>query len=155
MKSNANSVKEYLNEVPDEGKEPFNKLRDTILANLPKGFREEMNYGMIGYVVPHSIYPGGYHCSPELPLPSASIASQKSNIAFYHMGLYSYPELLDWFKKEYPKHTTAKLDMDKSCIRLKKPEQIPFELIGELMKKVSVSRDRVNFYEEKKKNYSK
>ena len=147
MQSKARSVEEYLEEVPEERKEYFNNLRDTILENLPKGFQEEMNYGMIGYVVPHSIYPDGYHCSPDLPLPFVSIASQKNNIAFYHMGLYANPEILDWFINEYPKHSKLKLDMGKSCIHFKKPDQIPFSLIGQLMKKISVE-DWIKVYEE-------
>ncbi len=101
---------------------------------------------MIGYVVPHSIYPDGYHCLPELPLPFVNIASQKNFIALYHMGLYADPEILDWFVSEYPKHSERKLDMGKSCIRFKKPEQIPFDLIGELMQKISVD-DWIAAYE--------
>ncbi|MFC1555311.1 DUF1801 domain-containing protein [candidate division KSB1 bacterium] len=151
MKSNAVSVNEYLDEIPENRKESFSKLRDTILANLPEGFKEEMSYGMIGYVVPHSIYPDGYHCSPELPLPFISIASQKNFIALYHMGIYSNPEILDWFVQEYPKHCKLKLDMGKSCIRFKKPELIPFKLIGELMRKISV-QDWIRTYEKNIKN---
>lgn len=147
MQSKATSVKEYLEEVPDDRKEFFQKLRDTILANLPKGFQEEMNYGMIGYVVPLSLYPAGYHSTPNTPLPFVNIASQKNHIALYHMGLYSDPALLDWFVKEYAKHGTSKLDMGKSCIRFKKPEQIPFDLIGRLMKKIS-SAEWIKTYEE-------
>jgi len=106
-----------------------------------------MSYGMIGYVVPHSLYPDGYHCSPNLPLPFVNIASQKNHIALYHMGIYSFPEILDWFTKEYPKHSKLKLDMGKGCIRFKKPEHIPFDLIGQLMKKISVE-DWIRIYEE-------
>jgi hypothetical protein len=146
MQSKAKSVKEYLAEVPEDRKESFFQLRDTILANLPKGFQEEMSYGMIGYVVPHSIYPDGYHCSPNLPLPFANIASQKNFIALYHMGLYAIPKILDWFVKEYPNHSKFKLDMGKSCIRFKKPEHIPFDLIGQLMTKISVE-DWIKVYE--------
>lgn len=140
MKSEVKSVKQYLEELPEERKGPFNKLRQTILANLPEGYREEMSYGMIGYVVPHSIYPEGYHCDPKLPVPFISIASQKQNIAFYHMALYADRELLDWFTREYPKHSDLKLDMGKSCIRFRYPNKIPFELIGELVRKLSVDR---------------
>jgi uncharacterized protein YdhG (YjbR/CyaY superfamily) len=146
MQSNAKTVAEYLEQLPDDRKEFFTKLRDTILSNLPKGFKEEMSYGMIGYVVPHSIYPAGYHCSPELPLPFVSIANQKNYIALYHMAIYAHPELLEWFEKEYPKHSNLKLDMGKSCIRFKKPEQIPFDLIAELIKKISVA-DWIKVYE--------
>ncbi|MDI5889458.1 MAG: DUF1801 domain-containing protein [Bacteroidota bacterium] len=138
MQSTATTVSAYLEEIPEERKDALKKLRATILKNIPKGFVEQMTYGMIGYVVPHSIYPNGYHCTPELPLPFISFASQKNFIAIYHMGIYANPELLNWFVTEYPKHSTQKLDMGKSCIRFKKANQIPFELIAELAQKMSV-----------------
>ena len=138
MQSTATSIEAYLEEIPVERKEAFTKLRENILENIPKGFVEQMSYGMIGYVVPHSIYPDGYHCDPKLPLPFINIASQKNFIALYHMGIYANPELLKWLIKEYPKHSTQKLDMGKSCIRYKKMDQIPFELIAELVQKISV-----------------
>jgi hypothetical protein len=138
MQSTATTISAYLEEIPEERKDAFKKLRETILKNIPKGFVEQMTYGMIGYVVPHSIYPNGYHCTPELPLPFISFASQKNFIAVYHMGIYANPELLNWFVAEYPKHSTQKLDMGKSCIRFKKADQIPFELIAELAQKMSV-----------------
>jgi hypothetical protein len=122
------------------------ELRDVILKNLPKGFAEVMSYGMIGYVVPHKLYPNGYHCNPKLPLPFANIASQKNFIALYHMGVYANPELLKWFTAEYKKRVPSKLDMGKSCIRFKNPEEIPFELIGELMRKMS-PKDWIAVYE--------
>jgi len=146
MQSKAKNVDEYLKEVPEARKASFNKLRNTILDNLPEGFKEEMSYGMIGYVIPHSIYPEGYHCSPELPLPFASIASQKNFIGLYHMGIYADQNILDWFVNEYPKFCKLKLDMGKSCIRFKKPDQIPFELIGKLMGKITV-KDFIAVYE--------
>ena len=139
MTSKATSVDQYINEAPEDRRAALQKLRSIILENLPEGFQEEISYGMIGYVVPHSIYPKGYHCTPELPLPFMSFASQKNSINFYHMGLYAKPELYDWFVAEYPKHSKQKLDIGKSCLRIKKPENIPFELIGELAKKMSVS----------------
>ena len=151
MQSEAKIIRQYLNEVPAERKDAFTKLRETILANLPKGFVEEMSYGMIGYVVPHSIYPKGYHCDPKLPLPFVSIASQKNFIALYHMGLNADTELLEWFINEYPKHSKTKLDMGKSCIRFKKVDQIPYKLIGDLLKKISV-KEWISLYEE---NYLK
>ena len=147
MTSIATNPEEYIKELPADRKEAIAKLRDTILKNMPKGFKEVMSYGMIGYVVPHHEYPDGYHCDPKLPLPFASIASQKNFIAFYHMGLYAMPELLKWFVTEYVKQSPAKLDMGKSCIRFKKPEHIPYKLIGELIKKVSV-KDWIKVYEE-------
>ncbi|MFV8353381.1 DUF1801 domain-containing protein [Flavobacterium sp. XS2P14] len=138
MQSTATLIEAYLKEIPEDRKEAFTKLRETILENIPKGFAEQMSYGMIGYVVPHSIYPGGYHCEPKLPLPFISIASQKNFIALYHMGIYANPELMNWLVAEYPKHSTQKLDMGKSCIRFKKIDQIPFELIAELVQKMSM-----------------
>ena len=137
---------EYVAAIPEERREAFTRLRETIQENIPDGFREEMSYGMIGYVVPHSIYPAGYHCDTKLPLPFASIASQKNFVALYHMGIYANPELLDWFVSEYPKHCKTKLDMGKSCIRFKKPADIPFDLIAELMQKMSVE-DWIEVYD--------
>jgi hypothetical protein len=121
-------------------------LRNILLKSIPKGFKEEMSYGMIGYVVPHSLYPKGYHCSPELPLPFLSVASQKNFIAIYHMGMYEKPELLNWFTNEYAQRVKGKLDMGKSCIRFKKPENIPFDLIGELASKMT-TKEWIETYE--------
>lgn len=146
MISKAKTPEAYLAELPPERKEVMEKLRQVVLNNLPKGFEETMNYGMIGYVVPHSIYPDGYHCTPELPLPFLNLASQKNHIGFYHMGIYSDPELLEWFTSEFPKHSKRKLDMGKSCIRFKNPNDIPYELLRELVSKISVS-DWIQTYE--------
>ena len=137
MTSSASTVQEYLDSLPADRKAPLQQLRDTIVQNLPQGFSEGLQYGMLGYAVPHSRYPAGYHVNPQQPLPFVGLASQKNFIALYHMGLYAMPQLLEWFREEYPKHSKTKLDMGKSCIRFKKPEQIPFELIGELMQKVT------------------
>ena len=137
MQSKSKTVAEYVKELAADRQEAIEQLRSVIKKKLPKGFQEEMNYGMIGYVVPHTLYPKGYHCKPTDPLPFMNIASQKNFIAVYHMGLYADPELMKWFTTEYPKHSTQKLDMGKSCIRFKKPEQIPFKLIGELASKMS------------------
>lgn len=137
MTSTATTVQEYLDQLPDDRKDVMNSLRKVIQDNLPEGFTETISYGMIGYVVPHSLYPAGYHCDPKLPLPFISIASQKNFVALYHMGMYADQKLLDWFTAEYPKHNKAKLDMGKSCVRFKKPEHIPFQLIGELVSKVT------------------
>jgi uncharacterized protein YdhG (YjbR/CyaY superfamily) len=140
MQSNAATVDQYLSEVPPERQEAMNKLRKVILKNLPKGFKETMGYGMMGYCVPHSIYPAGYHCNPKDPLPFAGLASQKNSINFYHMGIYADPKLLKWFMDEYAKTGLGKLDMGKSCMRFKKPEQIPYQLIGELISKITVEK---------------
>lgn len=146
MQSKATSVDQYLGEVPEERKEALTRLRDVIRKNLPKGFSEEMGYGMAGYVVPHKLYPAGYHCNPKQPLPFLGFASQKNFIALYHMGLYANKELLNWFETEYPKRSKTKLDMGKSCIRFKKPEHIPFDLIGELASKLT-PEDWIGIYE--------
>jgi uncharacterized protein YdhG (YjbR/CyaY superfamily) len=138
MTSKATTPEQYIQELPEDRVEAITKLRKVINENLPKGFKEQMTYGMIGYVVPHEIYPAGYHCTPNLPLPFMSFASQKNSINFYHMGIYAEPEILNWFTSEYPKYSKSKLDMGKSCVRFKKVEQIPFELIGELVQKVTV-----------------
>ena len=151
MQSTAKTVNDYLNELPEERKSAFLKLRNSILNTIPKEFEEEMSYGMIGYVVPHSIYPDGYHCTPTLPLPFMNIASQKNFIALYHMGIYAIPELLEWFTAEYPKHSPQKLDIGKSCIRFKKMDQIPFDLIAALAGKMSVE-DWISCYETQIKN---
>ena len=138
MQSNSKTPQEYVDSLPEDRKIAIEELRKVIKSNLPEGFQEEMSYGMLGYVVPHSIYPKGYHCKPNLPLPFINIASQKNFIALYHMGVYANPELLDWFVAEYSKHVKSKIDMGKSCIRFKKMEDIPFELIGELAAKMTV-----------------
>lgn len=137
MQSKALTVDQYIEELPDERREAVAELRKALKKNLPKGFKETMGYGMVGYVVPHSMYPAGYHCKPEDPLPFIGFASQKNFIAVYHMGIYADPKLLEWFTTEYPKHVKTKLDMGKSCIRFKKPDQIPFKLIGELATKLT------------------
>jgi uncharacterized protein YdhG (YjbR/CyaY superfamily) len=137
MPSAAKTVDDYLISLPEERKKVIKELRKVILKNLPNGFSEVMSYGMMGYVVPHSIFPDGYHCDPKLPLPFLSIASQKNFISLYHMGIYADPKLLNWFTKEYPKFCKSKLDMGKSCIRFKKTDDIPLSLIGELVTKMS------------------
>lgn len=146
MQIKAKNPEEYISQIPEDRILYFKKLRKTILDNIPKGFEEQISYGMIGYVVPKSIYPNGYHCDTNLPLPFANIASQKNFIALYHSGIYANKEIYDWFVKEYPKHCKRKLDMGKSCIRFKKSEEIPFDLIAELMQKITVN-EWINLYE--------
>jgi hypothetical protein len=146
MKASGKTVKEILTNLPEERVEPFNKLHNVIVKNLPKGFEVASSYGGLGYVVPHTLYPAGYHCKPSEPLPFAGIASQKHSINFSHMGIYADPELLKWFVTEYPKHSNQKLDMGKSCVRFKKLDEIPYKLIGELMKKMGV-KEWINIYE--------
>lgn len=146
MHSNTASVEEYINLVPAAQREAIISLRKVIRENIPTGFAEEISYGMIGYVVPHSLYPKGYHCNPKLPLPFLNIAAQKNFIALYHMGLYSNPALLNWFTNEFLNHSKKKPDIGKSCIRFKNPETIPYQLIGELAKKMSV-QEWIDTYE--------
>jgi hypothetical protein len=138
MTSAANSVQEYLASLPDDRKNPIAKIREALLKNLPKGFTEIISHGMITYVVPHEHYPPGYHVTPQQPLPFIALASQKNFIALYHMGIYAHKKLLQWFTTEYTKHSKVKLDMGKTCIRFKKPDQIPIALISELATKISV-----------------
>ena len=140
MTSDAATPEEYVRNLTEDRKSAISSLRKTIMANLPKGFEEVMSYGMIGYVVPHSLYPGGYHCSPELPLPFINIASQKNFVAFYHSGIYADNSLHDWFVSEYPKYVKTKLDMGKSCVRFKRVELIPYELLGDLCTKMTVDQ---------------
>lgn len=146
MQYKATSPADYISQVPEERKDTLKKLRKTIKDNLPKGFEEGIQYGMIGYYVPHSIYPNGYHCTPSEPLPFMSFASQKNSVNLYHSGIYANPKLHDWFVNEYPKHCKRKLDMGKSCIRFKKLEEIPFDLIAELCTKMSVE-EWIDLYE--------
>ncbi len=151
MKYNANSPAEYIAQLPDERKAVVAKLREIISKNIPKGFQEQMSYGMLGWVVPHEIYPDGYHCDPKLPLPFINLASQKNFVALYHSGIYANEKLHDWFVSEYPKYCKYKLDMGKSCVRFKKMNDIPYQLIEELCKKISVD-DWVSLYEKNVKN---
>lgn len=147
MQIAANSPDEYVEQIPDDRKPAIKKLRQIIISNIPKGFEETMSYGMIGYVVPHSVYPSGYHCDPKLPLPFIAIASQKNFVAFYHMAIYADKSLYDWFVAEYSNHSKSKLDMGKSCIRFKKPEDIPYDLIGLLASKITTDH-WIKMYEE-------
>lgn len=148
--SKFSSVTEYLSQIPEERKEYFDKLRSVINDNIPSWFEECINYNMLWRVVPHETYPDGYHCDPKLPLPFMNLANQKNFIALYHMGVYSDSKLLEWFQEEYAKVVSTKLDMGKSCIRFKKMETIPYELIGELVKKISVDQ-WIQVYEQSQK----
>jgi len=146
MNYKADSPDDYIKQLPEDRQPVLTKLRELISKNLPEGFKEQMSYGMLGWVVPHSIYPDGYHCDTKLPLPFINLASQKNFVALYHSGIYADTKLHDWFVDEYPKHVKTKLDMGKSCVRFKKMETIPYELIGELCTKMSV-KDWVSLYE--------
>jgi hypothetical protein len=146
MKSEALTPKDYIDSLPDERRHAISALRKVIRKNLPDGFKEVMAYGMLCYVVPHSLYPAGYKVDPSVPLPFMGMASQKNFVAVYHMGIYADKNLLKWFQNEFPKNSKTKLDMGKSCIRFKKVDQIPFALIGELAGKMSVD-DWISVYE--------
>lgn len=141
-----NSVDNYYNALPEERKEAMSKLRETISQNLPEGFTECISYNMPSFVVPHSLYPKGYHCDPKIPLPYISIASQKNFISLYHMGIYADNKLLTWFEEAYKSLNIGKLDMGKSCIRFKKTDAIPYDLIAELSKK-QTPQDWIALYE--------
>lgn len=146
MRSEANTPEEYVAGLPEDRKEAVQKLRRVLKRSLPTELEETMSYGMIGYVVPKSVYPDGYYANPEEPLPFVHLANQKNHIALYHMGVYFSEELARWFASEYEKLDIGKLDMGKSCIRLKKMDKIPYELIGALSEKITVE-DYVAWYE--------
>lgn len=146
MISTSAEATNYLDGLIDDRKTAMTELRKVILQNLPVGFEEQFSSNMINYVVPHSLYPAGYHCNPKTPLPFLSIASQKNFIAVYHMGIYAEPDLLSWFTTEYPKHVSAKLDMGKSCIRFKRVNELPLKLIGDLVSKIT-PQEWISIYE--------
>ncbi len=147
MQIDANNADDYIAAISEERRDLMQKIREIILANLPDGFLETITYGMISYVVPHSIYPKGYHCDPKMPFPFISIASQKNFIGLYHMGIYSDEKLLRWFKREFAEQSKHKLDMGKSCIRFKYFDDIPFNLIADLVKQITVN-EWISFYED-------
>ena len=146
MQYKAQSPEEYIDQLPEVRQPVISKIRNIINKKIPKGFNEQMSYGMLGWVVPHSLYPDGYHCDPKLPLPFMNLASQKNFVALYHSGIYAEPELYDWWVSEYPKHCKRKLDMGKSCVRFKSMYDIPYALIEELCTKMS-SEDWIALYE--------
>ena len=151
MVSKAETPQDYIDALPDDKKQAILDLREALLINLPEGYEEAISYGMLGYVVPHKLYPSGYHCAPKLPLPFITLAAQKNFVAVYHMGLYADKSLYEWFTTEYAKRYTAKLDMGKSCIRFKKMTDIPVDLIGELATKMSVD-EWIAVYEKEFRN---
>ena len=146
MSPKATPLEDYFAALPEERQAPMARLRAVINDHIPTGFEEQLSYGLPGWVVPHSLYPPGYHCSPELPLPFMSIASQKNFIGVYHMGIYASPELLAWFQAAWAEHMPTKLDMGKSCIRLKKIDTLPYDLLGELAGKMT-AEDWIALYE--------
>lgn len=154
MHSKAKTVAEYLQSLPEDRQQVMIEIRKVIKKNLPGGFEETMNYGMMGYVVPHKIYPNGYHCNPEQPLPFMGLASQKNYISLYHMGLYQ-GGLLEWFTDEWPVYSDKKLDMGKCCVRFKKPEDVPIDLIGTLASKMTPHQWIIHYEKSINRNTSK
>lgn len=146
MTSEATTPEDYINQLPEERKAPITILNNLIKTHMPKGLEAGMGYGMLAYYVPKSIYPNGYHCKPFPPLPFINLASQKNYIALYHSGMYAKKELYNWFVSEYPKHCKSKLDMGKSCVRFKKMDDIPYDLIAQLIGKMSVG-EWIDIYE--------
>ena len=142
----AKSIEEYIKSLSDYRAEVVHELIKVIENNIPFGYVKKMNYNMPSFVIPHSIYPSGYHVTPDLPLPFIGVASQKNHIGFYHMGIYADSKLSDWFIKEYPKYCKSKLNMGKSCIRFKNMNDIPYKLVGELSKKMT-TEDWISSYE--------
>lgn len=150
MEKNIHTPEEYISSLPEERRSVVSRLHKVISENLPQGFESGITYGMIAYFVPHAVYPAGYHVDPKQPLPFINLASQKNFIAFYHMGIYAKPQLLNWFQEEYPKHSATKLDMGKSCIRFKNINKIPYGLIAQLVSKMDV-QEWISAYEDQVK----
>lgn len=146
MNYEANSIQNYLEQLPEERQDAMQHLLGLLRSKLPAGFHETMAYKMPSFVVPHSLYPAGYHCDPKQALPFISIASQKNHISVYHMGLYADQTLMDWFTNEWSKHSNRKPDMGKSCLRFKNPAHIPYELLGQLFEKMTPAA-WINLYE--------
>ena len=138
MKNTAKTVDEYVKGLPEDRREAISAVRKVILKNLPKGYHECMSYGMIGYVVPHSVYPKGYHCNPKLPLPFVNLGSQKNHMALHLMCIYLDAETNQWFRKAWEK-TGRKLDGGKGCIRFKRLEDVPLEVVGQLIARIPVA----------------
>ncbi len=151
MLSKAETPQQYLDQLAEQQKDPITNLRNIIVKNLPLGFTEILNYGMIGYVVPHSIYPNGYHCNPKKPLPFMALAAQKKHISIHHLGIYASETLTEWLKAAYTKEYDGSLDIGKGCIRFKYSDYIPLNLIGQLAAKLTVE-NWIEIYEREIKN---
>ena len=149
MQSDAKTPQEYLEQLPPDRRETMENLRAAVLENLPSGLMEIMLYGMICYVIPHSLYPKGYHVDPKLPVTMLGIASQKNHIALYHMGIYAFPQVCQWFMAAYGRAMGKKPDIGKSCIRFRLAANIPYGLLGELCSKVTVT-DYLRVYEQER-----
>ncbi|MBM3452765.1 MAG: DUF1801 domain-containing protein [Bacteroidetes bacterium] len=140
------TVKEYIDNVSEDRRGVFLQVLEAIRKGIPADFEECISYGMIGFVVPHSIYPKGYHCDPKLPLPFVSVSNQKNSINIYHMGIYADAKLLEWFVESYKHSTNSKLDMGKSCIRFNPKKDIPYSLIKKLCGKIN-AHEWIELYE--------
>lgn len=156
MKIAAASVDAYLDQLPEDRREAIEAIRRVILDNIDSPFEEGIQYGMVGYFLPHSVYPAGYHANPAEPLPFASIASQKNHIGLYLFCVYMDDEIQEWFREAW-KASGRKLDMGKSCVRVKKLDDVPLDVLGELFARID-ARSFVERYEavraggEKKRN---
>lgn len=146
MTSKAKTVKEYLASLPEDRRAAIAAVREVILNHLPKGYEEGMQYGMIGYYVPHSVFPAGYHCDPKQPLPFASLAAQKNHMALYLMCIYGDAKLRRWFESAC-EGSGKKLDMGQCCVRFKKLEDLPLDVVGKTIARVPVA-DYVARYEQ-------
>jgi hypothetical protein len=145
MQSKATTVDEYLANLPAERRALVETVRQTILANLDSDIEEGMQYGMIGYYVPHRVFPAGYHVDPAQPLPFAALASQKNHMALYLMSVYTEGEEAEWFRHAWEKASPKKLDMGKSCVRFRKLEDVPLEVVGKAIRRVPAARHIANY----------
>lgn len=139
-------IQKYIEKIDEPRKEAYLKLLEILKENLPEGFKFQFGYGMPGWDVPFETYPQGYHTDPSHELPFLALGIQKGHIGLYHLGIYADPKLLEWFQEEYKKQVPTKLNMGKSCIRFTNVKNIPYDLIAELAKKMSVD-DYIKLYE--------
>lgn len=151
VSSAASSVEQYLAELTDDRRELVGAVRDVVNGHLPDGYQEAMQYGMIGWSVPHALYPAGYHTDPKQPLPFAALASQKSKVSLYLMALYIGADVaaespdVTWFQEAW-RATGKKLDMGKSCVRFSRLDQVPLEVVGQAIARIPV-QDYIARYE--------
>lgn len=145
MQSKATTVAAYLRDLPPDRRAAISALREVMLGNLDRGFEEGMQYGMIGYFVPHSIYPAGYHCDPRQPLPFAALASQKNHMAVYLMSIYADPVEERWLREQWAR-AGKKLDMGKCCVRFRGLDDVPLDVLGAAIKRISLKR-HIEHYE--------
>ncbi|MHC4953076.1 MAG: DUF1801 domain-containing protein [Planctomycetota bacterium] len=135
------TVKQYLDSLPDDRRKAIQKVRAAVNKGLPKGYKEGIQYGIIGWFVPHSIFPSGYHCDPKQPVPFAGLASQKNYMSLYLMCVYGDKQHETWFVKEWKK-TGKKLDMGKSCVRFKSVDDVPLDVVKATKKKAAKKKKK-------------